>query len=55
VTRINLLRIADEETAKSYKFYTKVTLPLAIDVTIAKHILQDTASQTNESWRQLYA
>ena len=55
VTRINLLRIADEETAKSYKFYTKVTLPLAIDVTTAKHILQDTTPQANESWRQLYA
>ena len=55
VTRINLLRIADEETAKSYKFYAKVTLPLAIDVATAKHILQDTTPQTNESWRQLYA
>jgi ATP-dependent Lon protease len=55
VTRINLLRIADEETAKSYKFYTKVKLPLAIDVETAKHILQDTVPQTNESWRQLYA
>jgi ATP-dependent Lon protease len=55
VTRINLLRIADEETAKSYSFYTKVKLPLSIDVALAKHILQDTAPQTNESWRQLYA
>jgi len=55
VTRINLLRIADEETAKSYKFYTKVKLPLAIDVETAKHILQDTAPQNNESWRHLYS
>jgi ATP-dependent Lon protease len=54
VMRINLLRIADEATAKSYTFYTKVTLPLAIDVATAKHILQDTSPQTNESWRQLY-
>ena len=55
VTRINLLRIADEETAKSYKFYTKVKLPLAIDVETAKHILQDTAPAVNESWRHLYS
>jgi ATP-dependent Lon protease len=55
VTRINLLRIADEETAKSYKFYTKIKLPLSIDVETAKHILQDTAPQANESWRHLYA
>jgi hypothetical protein len=54
VTRINLLRIADEETAKSYKFYTKVKLPLTIDVDVAKHILQDVSTQTNESWRHLY-
>jgi ATP-dependent Lon protease len=54
VTRINLLRIADEETAKSYKFYTKVKLPLTIDIETAKHILQETSPQTNESWRQLY-
>jgi ATP-dependent Lon protease len=54
VTRINLLRIADEETAKSYKFYTKVKLPLAIDVTLAKHILTDLNTQPNESWRHLY-
>ena len=55
VTRINLLRIADEETAKSYKFYTKIKLPLMIDVEIAKHILQDLVPQTNESWKQLYS
>ena len=54
VTRINLLRIADEETAKSYKFYTKIKLPLTIDVDTAKHILQDTSPQVNESWRHLY-
>jgi len=54
VTRINLLRIADDETAQSYKFYTKISLPLMIDIDTAKHILQDLGSQTNESWRQLY-
>jgi hypothetical protein len=54
VTRINLLRIADEETAKSYKFYTKITLPLAITSDIAKHILQDMTPVANESWRHLY-
>jgi ATP-dependent Lon protease len=54
VTRINLLRIADEETAKSYKFYTKVKLPLSIDVDLAKHILQDITPQPNDAWRSLY-
>jgi ATP-dependent Lon protease len=54
VTRINLLRIADEDTAKSYKFYTKIKLPMTINVDTAKHILQDMNQQVNESWRQLY-
>jgi ATP-dependent Lon protease len=55
VTRINLLRIADEETAKSYKFYTKITLPLTIDVETAKHILQDMEAPKSEAWRMLYS
>ena len=55
MTRINLLRIADEETARSYKFYTKIVFPLKIDTELAKHILGDVADQpTNESWRRLY-
>jgi ATP-dependent Lon protease len=55
VTRINLLRIADEETAKSYKFYTKITLPLTIDVETAKHILQELETPKTESWKMLYS
>ncbi len=55
LTRINLLRIADEETAKSYKFYKKLVFPLQITTELAKHILEDTNSkQVNESWRHLY-
>jgi hypothetical protein len=54
MTRINLLRIADEETARSYKFYTKIALPLKVDTALAKHILEDLNSQPNESWRALY-
>jgi ATP-dependent Lon protease len=55
VTRINLLRIADEETAKSYKFYTKVTLPLAVTTDLARHLLQDMTPQRNESWKSFYS
>lgn len=55
LTRINLLRIADEETAKSYKFYTKVAFPLNITTEVAKHILQESApAAKNESWQHLY-
>lgn len=54
VTRMNLLRIADAETAKSYPFYTKITLPVTVTSDLAKHILQDLTPTTNESWRHLY-
>ena len=54
VTRINLLRIADEETAKSYPFYMKVQLPMEIRPDDVKHILNDMTRTVNESWRHLY-
>lgn len=54
LTRINLLRIADEQTAKSYKFYTKMTFPLAITADLVRHILADMSTTPNESWRHLY-
>jgi ATP-dependent Lon protease len=53
-TRINLLRIADEETAKTYKFYTKITSQCVIDTDMARHILQDMSAPGNESWKHLY-
>lgn len=54
VTRINLLRIADVETAKSYPFYMKIELPMTITIDNVKHILTDMTKTTNESWRHLY-
>jgi ATP-dependent Lon protease len=54
VTRINLLRIADETTAKTYPFYQKIVLPLTVDVNLTRHILQDTGVPKNEAWRSLY-
>jgi hypothetical protein len=53
VTRINLLRIADEKTAKSYPFYKAVKLPMAITPDDVKSILVE-QKQVNESWRHLY-
>jgi len=54
VTRVNLLRIADEDTAKDYKFYKKITLPMAITPDDVKHLLSDNDKVLNESWRHLY-
>ena len=54
VTRINLLRIADEATSKAYPFYQKIVLPLTVDMNMARHILHDMNLPKNESWRSLY-
>ncbi len=55
VTRINLLRIADEQTAKSYKFYTKITLPFAVNVETVKHILAEgEPTKKYEPWMHMY-
>jgi ATP-dependent Lon protease len=53
VTRINLLRIADEKTAKTYPFYKAVKLPMSITPDDVRSILVE-QKQVNESWRQLY-
>jgi ATP-dependent Lon protease len=53
VTRINLLRIADEKTAKGYPFYKAVKLPMTITPDDVKAILVET-KVVNESWRHLY-
>lgn len=53
-TRINLLRIADEPTAKAYTFYTKIGPQCTIDTEMAKHILTDIGKTANESWRHIY-
>jgi ATP-dependent Lon protease len=54
LTRINLLRIADEETAKSYPFYMKMKFPMEIKSDDVRHILTDMTRHVNESWRHLY-
>jgi len=53
ITRLNMLRIADEETMKEYKFYTKVDFPLRLNEALIKTLLADAAKQP-ESWRSMY-
>ena len=53
VTRINLLRIADEKTAKGYPFYKAVKLPMKIATDDIKALLVET-KVVNESFRHLY-
>ena len=54
VSRINLLRISDEETAKSYKFYTKIVFPAKLTKETVKTILTDFSPEAPETWRSMY-
>jgi ATP-dependent Lon protease len=54
VSRINLLRISDEETAKAYKFYTKITFPARLTKETVKAILADFSAEAPETWRSMY-
>jgi ATP-dependent Lon protease len=54
ITRLNMLRIADEETMKDYKFYTKVEFPLRLNETVIKVLLVDTVTKEAEPWRTMY-
>jgi ATP-dependent Lon protease len=52
--RINLLRIADPETRKSYKFGCEIAYPCNVTKDLAMFILQDEAPKKDEVWRSLY-
>jgi ATP-dependent Lon protease len=41
VTRLNMIRIADEDVMKDYKFYTKLEFPLKLSEQIIKKLLCD--------------
>jgi ATP-dependent Lon protease len=53
ITRLNMLRIADEETMKDYKFYLKVEFPLQLTIPIIKKLLYDT-ERKEEPWRAMF-
>jgi ATP-dependent Lon protease len=54
ITRINMLRIADEETMKVYDFYISIDFPLQLNVQHIKKLLFDTDKKEYEPWRTMY-
>lgn len=54
ITRLNMLRIADEETMKDYKFYIKVDFPLQLNESIIKTLMAETGTKDPETWRSMY-
>ena len=54
IMRINLLRIADTDTRKAYKFGCDIAYPCVISEELARHLLQDCSPKKDETWRSLY-
>jgi ATP-dependent Lon protease len=54
VSRVNLLRLSDEESGKKYKFWTKIQFPLKLTKETVKSLLQDVDVAPPETWRSLY-
>ena len=53
VTRLNMLRIADEEMMKGYKFYIKLELPVVLNEINIKKLLCD-ESKSIDTWQTMY-
>jgi ATP-dependent Lon protease len=53
ITRLNMLRIADEETMKEYKFYVKVEFPIKLNPGLIKSLMAETTKEP-ETWRSMY-
>lgn len=54
VSRVNLIRISDEVSAKAYKFWIPVKFPMKLDRKQVETLLSDFSSAMPETWRSLY-
>jgi len=54
VSRVNLIRISDEQSAKAYKFWIPVKFPMKLDRRMVETLLTDFNTALPEHWRSLY-
>jgi ATP-dependent Lon protease len=54
MTRLNMLRVADDESMKEYNFYMNVQFPLVITEQIVKTLLSDFTKKDFEAWKTMY-
>jgi len=54
MTRINMLRVAKDDSMKEYKFYMDVSFPFTITEEVVKKVLCDFDKKEPEVWRTLY-
>jgi hypothetical protein len=54
MTRLNMLRIIDDESMKQNSFYVEYTTPFVITETVLKKLLSDLNKKDPEHWRAMY-
>jgi ATP-dependent Lon protease len=54
LTRLNMLRVANDKTMEDYDFYMKLSFPLTITRPIAEKLLTNLDKKDRELWRSLY-
>jgi ATP-dependent Lon protease len=54
VTRLNMLRIADETIMKDYKFYIDVHFPMTLTEQNVRTLLAETEVKVQEGWETMY-
>jgi hypothetical protein len=54
VSRVNLIRISDEESAKAFKFWIPVKFPMKLSRKMVETVLTDFGTAMPEHWRSLY-
>ncbi len=54
MTRLNMLRVASQETMSEYSFYIDIQFPLVIDEKIIQVLLGDINRKEPETWRTMY-
>jgi ATP-dependent Lon protease len=54
MTRLNMLRIADEDQMKEYKFFVDVKFPMVLTEQTVKTLLSDIDTRKSESWETMY-
>jgi ATP-dependent Lon protease len=55
ITRLNMLRVSNDESMKEYPFYMDVKFPLQITPKVIQTLLKDTAKiKQDETWKHMY-
>ena len=54
VSRVNLIRISDEESAKAFKFWIPVKFPMKLTRKMVETVLTDFGTAMPEHWRSMY-